>query len=96
MYHTIGLECSHLEVSIFLTYVHSHHLLQEVEHPLKMTRRKCLNENLSTAVVMSLLLATLGPADGVVNNFNGAEEGEDVGVAALKNNKTINVDKPGE
>ena len=53
-----------------------------------------MNENLSTAVVTSLLLATLGPADGVVNNFNGAEEGEDV--AALKNNKTINVDKPGE
>ena len=93
MYHTIGLECSHFEVSIFFN-LHSHHLLQEVEHPLKMTRRKCLNENLSTAVVMSLLLATLGPADGVVNNFNGAEEGEDV--AALKNNKTINVDKPGE
>ena len=80
--------------SILKNYPNSHHLLQEVEHPLKMTRRKCLNENLSTAVVMSLLLATLGPADGVVNNFNGAEEGEDV--AALKNNKTINVDKPGE
>ena len=55
--------------------------------------------NLSTATVMSLL-ATLGPADGVVNNFsNGvgvAAEGEDADNVALKKNKTINVDKPGE
>ena len=52
--------------------------------------------NLSTATVMSLL-ATLGPADGVVNNFsNGVAEGEDADNVALKKNKTINVDKPGE
>ena len=64
-----------------------------------MPRWKSLIANLSTATVMSLL-ATLGPADGVVNNFSngvgGVAEGEDADNVALKKNKTINVDKPGE
>ena len=55
--------------------------------------------NLSTATLMSLLV-TLGPADGVVNNFSigvgGVAEGEDADNVAMKKNKTINVDKPGE
>ena len=53
-----------------------------------------LSANLSAAAAMSLLAMTalLRPAGGVVNNFG---EGEKEG-AVLKENNTINVDKPGE
>ena len=54
-----------------------------------------LSANLSAAAAMSLLAMTallLRPAGGVVNNFG---EGEQEGTV-LKENNTINVDKPGE
>ena len=54
-----------------------------------------LSANLSAAAAMSLLAVTallLRPAGGVVNNFG---EGEQEGTV-LKENNTINVDKPGE
>ena len=60
-----------------------------------------LSANLSVATVaMSLLAMTalLRPADGVVNNFGEGVrvgEGEKEGTV-LKENNTINVDKPGK
>ena len=59
-----------------------------------------LSANLSAAAAMSLLAMTalLRPAGGVVNNFGEGVrvgEGEQEGTV-LKENNTINVDKPGE